>query len=371
MVNPFRYGQVVTARDFCPRPKLIKTIKEFMASGQNTVVFGERRIGKTSLIHEAARRLRKKRLLHVDLLEIKNSDDFCSRLVKAILSLEQQGGFLEKALKTMSRLKPSVSVDPLTGQPTVSLDPAVKLQPESIEGVLDLILSAQKRKPLVVVLDEFQDILNLKESKEVLARLRGRIQFHANIPYVFAGSIRSRMDEIFNDPDSPFFKSSIPVQVGPLDRNLFATFLRDKFASGKRSIGSDTLERVFDVSGDIPGDIQQFCEAIWETTSYKEKITGNIIPESLKLIFSRENKGYEATLVMLTGQQLNCLVGLAKVGGKSPFSAPFLKAAGIALPASVKKALNRMEQLKIVFRYEGEYRFVNPFFKAWLIFKNF
>lgn len=44
---------------------------------------------------------------------------------------------------------------------------------------------------------------------------------------------------------------------------------------------------------------------------------------------------------------------------------------GITAPASIKKALNRLVQLKVIYRHEGEYKFVNPFFKSWLIWKNY
>ena len=139
----------------------------------------------------------------------------------------------------------------------------------------------------------------------------------------------------------------------------------------KRSIDSTAFEKVFEIAEDVPGDVQQLCEALWETTSYKGQISEQNITNALKLIFARESKGYEATTVQLTGQQLKCLVGLAKTGGWAPQSAAFLQAVGIRLPASVKKALNRLEQLKIVYQYQGEYRLVNPFFKAWLRNKDF
>lgn len=370
-MNPFKYGQVVGAEDFCPRPKLLKEIKDFIASGQNIVIQGERRMGKTSLICEAIRRIRKRQMLYVDLLEIKTSDALCKRFAKAVISLEHRNGFLEKTLKRLSQLKPSVSIDPLTGQPVVSVDSAVRLKPESIEGLLDLITSMHKRKTLVVVLDEFQDVLNLKDYRETLAVMRGKIQFHKNIPYIFAGSIRNRMEEIFNDPSSAFFKSAIPLTVGPLDRDRFTAFLMDKFATGKRSIDAAALVTIFDIAADVPGDIQQLCEALWEISSYRDRITRHHIPDALNLIYAREQKGYEATLVQLTGQQVKCLVGLSKMGGRAPQSKDFLEAAGIRLPASIQKAIDRLQKLKIIFEYEGEYKFVNPFFGAWLRNRDF
>jgi uncharacterized protein len=361
----------ISADDFCPRPNLLKQLAGFIKSGQNVVLQGERRMGKTSLLYETVRQLKRHRLLYVDLLEIKTADDLCKRIVKALISMEQQAGLLERILKTLSQLRPVVSVDPLTGQPSVSVDAGVRLRPDSLDGILDLIRESHKRTRLVVVLDEFQDILNLPDSKETLAVLRSKIQFHKDIPYVFAGSVRNQMREIFTDPDSAFFKSAIAVDVGPLDKESFAGFLADKFALGKKVVDKDAMAKVIELAENVPGDVQEFCEAIWETTAYRSTIHEDCIGPALELIYARESKGYEAALVQLTGQQLKGLVGLARMGGKAALSAAFIQGVGITGPASIKKALNRLVQLKVVYRHEGEYKFVNPFFKTWLLWKNY
>ncbi|MFH0799980.1 MAG: AAA family ATPase [Pseudomonadota bacterium] len=370
-MNPFKYGRVVSAGDFCPRPVLIKQLIAFIKSGQNVVLQGERRIGKTSLIHEAARLLKNRRTLYVDLLEIKTTDDLCRRMVKSLISMEQKAGLLEKIFKSLSQLRPVVSVDPLTGHPSITLDTAVSLKPDSIDGMLDLVGGIHKHKPLVVVFDEFQDILNLPDSQEILALLRSKIQFHKTLPYIFAGSVRNQMADIFTDPESPFFKSAVTMDVGPLDTSAFSGFIAGKFALGKRTIEKKLILKILSIAENIPGDVQELCGAIWETTSHKDGISDANIGPALELIYSREAKGYEAGLVQLSGQQMKCLVALARMGGKSPQSSAFVHGAGLTLPASVKKALNRLIQLKIVYRHQGEYKFVNPFFKSWLMWKNY
>ena len=151
----------------------------------------------------------------------------------------------------------------------------------------------------------------------------------------------------------------------------FAGFLADKFALGKRIVDKAAMAKVIEIAENVPGDVQELCEALWETTSYKDSIHEASIGPTLELIYARESKGYEAALVQLTGQQLKCLVGLARMGGKAPLSAAFIQGVGIPGPASIKKALDRLGQLKIVYRHQGEYKFVNPFFKSWLLWKNY
>ena len=52
-MKPFEFGCVVKGDVFCPRPEIESILTSNMESGQNTVVVGERRMGKTSLIMSA------------------------------------------------------------------------------------------------------------------------------------------------------------------------------------------------------------------------------------------------------------------------------------------------------------------------------
>jgi hypothetical protein len=254
--------------------------------------------------------------------------------------------------------------------PTITFDASVELKANSIPEVLSLIESFYKKKRLVVVFDEFQDILNLDDAREALALLRSKIQFQTDIPYVFAGSIRKKMDEIFTHPDSPFFKSAIPITLGPLPYDEFSEFLRKKFAAGKRRINDDLLRKVFEVVYEIPGDIQQFCEALWSVTSDHETIGQNKLKDALELIFAREQKSYENDLSLLTDFQIRCLLAIAREGGNNILSVAFLKSAGVNNPSSVQRAMTRMVNLNILYKSKKEHRFVNPFFRAWVNYRG-
>ena len=291
-MNPFKYGQIVKENDFCPRPELERNLANQIKRGQNVYIQGERRVGKSSLIFETVRKLKKPRIVYIDLMETKTPDYFLKRIVTSVISIEQPKGVLNKVFSKLSYLRPVASIDPLSGMPTLSLDASVQLKPDSISAVLDLISSLQlKTKPLVVVFDEFQDILNLKEVNETLAQLRSKIQFQSDIPYLFAGSIRSRMNSIFNDPNSAFFKSAIPIEVGPLDKTPFQEFIAQKFKTGKRKIIQSVMDHIFDTCFDVAGDIQQLCGALWDVTSPGDDILEEQIPLALERLFSNEIKG--------------------------------------------------------------------------------
>ena len=366
-MNPFKYGTVVSGRDFCGRKVLLKQLKNYIDSSQNIVLSGERRIGKTSAACEAVHRMKRPRLLYIDFLGIKSIDALCRRILRSCVMLEQKSGMLERIIKTMSSLRPSFSIDPITSMPTVTFDASLELKAGSIPEVLAIIESLHERKRLVVILDEFQDILNLKEAQEAMALLRSKIQFQTYIPYIFIGSIRHKMDEIFTHHESPFFKSAVPITIDPIPYEEFAEFLLDRFVGGKRRVSDEILANIFQIADDIPGDIQQLCEALWNVSTKGEEIGKEHIINGLDLIFSREQKSYENYVNLLTHNQQKALRAITLEGGKNLYSNAFLKSAGFNNPSSVRKAVNRMTNLNILFEKAGEYKFINPFFRAWLL----
>jgi len=128
-MNPFHYGQVVRKANFCRRPTLDSKLADSIKRGQNVYIQGERRTGKTSLICETVRKLKKYRMIYVDLLEVKSSDDFLKRIVTAIIQTEQSAGFVERIFQKLSHIRPVASIDPITGLPTFSLDSSIELNP--------------------------------------------------------------------------------------------------------------------------------------------------------------------------------------------------------------------------------------------------
>jgi hypothetical protein len=160
------------------------------------------------------------------------------------------------------------------------------------------------------------------------------------------------------------------MTVDPLPYKGFSQFLRKKFTKGQRKIDDGTLKKVFEMANNISGDIQQLCEALWEVTSQKEIIGMDKLKSALELIFSREQRSYENYISLLTNIQLKCLMAIAMEGGKKVFSISFMKSAGFNNPSTVKRAITRLIKLNILFESEDEYRFTNPFFRAWLPHKG-
>ena len=213
-MKPFKYGCVVSGDVFCPRPELQRRLVTCVKDGQNAVLVGERRMGKTSLIYSVCNALEKYRMMYIDLLNIRTVADFCNRIATAAAQMGDKDSFVSRALKFMARLRPTLSVDPGSGMPVVSVDSRMAEDPESMSDVMTLIERFSKDERMFVVFDEFQEVKRLDAADQVLAMLRGKIQFLQDTCFVFSGSVRNDMVDIFTNPGSPFFKSAMTISVG-------------------------------------------------------------------------------------------------------------------------------------------------------------
>ena len=368
-MNPFKYGCVVSGEFLCPRPELERQLKSYIQSGQNIVVHGERRMGKTSLVRHVVSSMRGIRMLYIDLYCIRTLSDFCRRVLTGPAATNENMLFLKKAMALMHRLRPSISFDPANGSPSISIDARAAEEPESLEAVMGMIRNLASSEKFCIVFDEFQDILDLENANVILAEMRSTIQFQQDTPYVFMGSVRNDMLGIFENDDSPFFKSAIPFTVGSIDEDIFADFIIKRFRKGDRIIDKTTAKTLISHADSVTGDVQELCEAIWETTDDDATISADDIPTSLELIFSREGEAYGAAIRSLTATQVSLLRALAATKLPRVFSEAFKESARITNTATIQKSLKRLAMKRLIYEYGDQYRFTNPFFREWLLLK--
>ncbi len=365
-MNPFKYGCVVSGENFCRRPELQRQLSELLKSGQNIVVQGARRMGKTSLVCETAKAIRGVKLVYVDLFGVRSCADFCRRTVSAVAKAGGGRSFLEKTASLIGNLRPVFTIDRDTGSPTISVDVRSSKSIESAEEVMDMIAAHAKTAKLCVVFDEFQDILGVPDHDTLLASLRARIQFLPDISFVFLGSVRNKMHTIFDSPKSPFFKSAISFGIEQIDAEDMANFLVERFRVGERTIGRQAIEKIMRTADNISGDIQELCETTWLATDTGADIRESDVDEGLKAVFTREFRAFSSALGRLTSVQKTVLRGLADPDHAKVFSGEFMETNGIKNASSVSKALKRLVADEILYEYCGEYRFENPFFREWM-----
>ena len=246
------------------------------------------------------------------------------------------------------------------------VDARLASEPTTLDAILDTLLAQTAKRKVCAVLDEFQDILDLEDGERILAIMRARIQLDSRTPYIFLGSVRNRMTNIFWHPSSPFYHSAAAFPVGGIDPDDFFAFIKARFATGKRSLDRAAFDAISDIANATPGYIQELCDAIWDETSFGEAIDSSIIERALNSLFAREQEHFTTFMRQLTAHQTRVLKSVATLGGKAVCSKEFLAASATFNASSVKVALGKIEKVQMIYWFDGDYRFVNPFFRKWL-----
>ena len=174
------------------------------------------------------------------------------------------------------------------------------------------------------------------------------------------------MRDIFDSPRSPFFKSAISFGVERIEESAMTDFLIGRFRAGTRSIDRETVAKILAAADYISGDIQELCETTWLVTGEGHRISANDVAKGLEAVFARESRAFISTFGKLTAVQASVLKGLADSNHCKVFSGEFLETYGIRNVGSVSKALKRLINDEIIYEFNGEYLFENPFFREWV-----
>ena len=132
---------------------------------------------------------------------------------------------IERLRHLISRFRniPTVTSNAITGTIDVSFQPGVDGN-LLLEDVMDLIEKTHTDDDrIVVVLDEFQEILDL--SPRLDKQLRAIMQLQKHINYILLGSQESMMTEIFERKKSPFYHFGQLMRFSKLPREDFHGFL--------------------------------------------------------------------------------------------------------------------------------------------------
>jgi len=372
MKNPFVYGKEVSGDDFCNRSDEIKELYRDTVNSQNVIIFSQRRLGKTSLIGEVLKRSRNKGILavYVDLYATLTEEDLVHMYAKAVS--ESLFGKFDKTLKRthefFKKIRPRLTIDE-TGKPTYSIDvdkrEVLPLLEDALEAVRRYV--EKKKKKAVVVFDEFQQIGQFKTDRAEKI-MRSSIQKHKNISYIFMGSKKHLIFDMFNNPNKPFYKSAKPFPLIKIDEEELAGFIQGKFKSTKKQLPVSMAKKLISICESHPYYVQYLCHIIWERAIDREIVKESDISASLELLLSRESVTYEATWNLLTIKQKQVLLALAKAApGEKIFSSPFLAEHNLGSASSIQRTSHSLIEKDLIDKERDSYTVIDIFFKKWLI----
>jgi len=366
--NPFVYQGYVSPDYFCDRITETKELIANLQNGRNTVLISPRRMGKTGLIQNAFWQLKKAEknviCIYIDIFATKNQHDFVRLLGTAIaqdvLSREQQA--MKRLLEFFGSWRPAFSFDPLTGQPTVS----VSMEPSQSEMTLKTIFDYLKasKKEIYIAIDEFQQIAKYPENG-LEALLRSYIQFAPHVHFVFSGSKRHLMTQIFNSPERPFYQSTVAMGLEPLHEEIYYQFANRFFEGKKGSLSAEVFHSIYNRFNGVTRNIQLILNRLYETEKNVKSETQLL--DAIMHIVNRNTMQYEELITFLTDNQLSLLKAIAKEKCiESPMGHEFIKKYDLPSASSIKNALDTLLDKDLVYRDQSGYIVYDHFLEIWL-----
>lgn len=204
---------------------------------ENVVITSPRRVGKTGLVYHCFNRPAVKEqyvTISIDILHTTSFQEFIKELGTAVFNsvAKRSDRLMKMFTATLRSLSGSFGYDPVHNLPTFDVKLGQISTPEyTLDEIFDYLEQADK--PCIVAIDEFQQIMKYGETN-MEALLRGRIQKLKNSNFIFAGSERRIMNEMFFSDKRPFFQSSALLQLEPIDLSVYTEFAVRHFQEAAR-----------------------------------------------------------------------------------------------------------------------------------------
>ncbi|MFT3863891.1 MAG: ATP-binding protein [Solirubrobacterales bacterium] len=372
-LNPFRFGNVVID-EFADREVELAEVEADMRNGQDLVIFAPRRMGKSSLVLKAAATLRRKKVLvaYLNVMTAPTKTRFAERLATAIYAdiAAPKARLREKALSLFQglRIAPTVTVDPVDGNLSFSfgIGHAEADLDKTIEMLLELParIAAERNQRVVLILDEFQEVVDLDANFPRL--LRSVFQDQPEVCHVYLGSRRHVMRDLFNDANEPFWRSAKQMQIGLIPSRLFGPFIRRRFRATNKGLDAEICDRLLEITRGHPYATQELCYSLWEQTPFDGEADGELLARALELVLQSEHAHFSLVWDGLAAGQRLLLEALAREPGR-PLVGAYRDRHQLPGPSSIQTALKALVQRELVERESaGGYRVTEPFLAEWL-----
>lgn len=371
-MNPFVVTERYAGKEyFCDREKETKELVSNVINRRNTVLISLRRMGKSGLISHLYHQDNLKggyECFFIDIYDTTSIDDFVFLLSKEVVSRLQPQGmkFIEKFLSIVNSVKVVFTSDSLTGLPSVEMSMQdIKNPVKTLEQIFAFLESSPK--PCVVAIDEFQQISDYPEGKKHISTLRTLVQSCLNTRFIFAGSNRRMMSELFNSPSEPFFMSCSPIYLEPIDKEEYLNFVSGHFFTSGKSITRECIEYVYDKFEGHTWFMQYVFNRMFDMTTEDEPATKTMVESAIDYILSLFAPMFKELFVRMSERQKSLLIAVSKDGHvDTPTGEAFISRYSLKSASSVQGAMKALLQDETISFYNGTYFITNRFFSLWL-----
>ena len=368
--NPFIVGKYLSDEYFCDRKNETEFLRKQIENGRNVALISPRRIGKSGLIQHFFNQADIKEKYHVFFVDIYATNslaEFVYTFGKEIYEQLKPKPTLwkEKFFQTISSFRMGFKLDPMTGAPGLDLGLGDIQAPQtSLDEIFSYIDEADK--PCIIAIDEFQQIGDYAE-KNVEALLRTKIQKCEKAQFIFSGSKRHMMTNMFNSPSKPFYQSAISMGLDPIPLEIYNEFAIQLFEKRGKHIDSSVIENIWNTYDGYTWFVQMMMNELFALTDDGATCCVDMIPEAQRNVVMSQESSYKDILSNIPPKQKIVLQAIAKEGiANSITSAKFIKKYNLNSASAVQAAIKLLLQNDIITKNENSYRVYDYFFAEWL-----
>lgn len=369
IINPFFIGRYAGEHFFCDREKDTETLIKHIVNGRNVALISPRRLGKSGLIHHTFNQDQiKKRYttIYVDIYATKSLTEFVKALSEAIVkAVKQDKSWYEKLFAFLKSLRVGFKIDPMSGEPSFQIGLGDIDRPENtLRELFEYMESSDK--PCILAIDEFQQIREYPETTTE-AFIRILVQQCVGSTFIFCGSKRHMMTDIFYSPSKPFFQSVISQSLHPIPMETYVRFAGKLFAERGKMLDDLVTETVYKMFDGCTWYIQMMMNEMFALTEKGMTCTMEYVDIAWENIIMAQEDRFLAMLCGLAPKQKQLLYAIASDGNVEGItSADFVKRHNLVSASSVQAALKPLLKNDIVTCEDGRYRIYDYFFADYL-----
>jgi len=372
IINPFIIKGYISKEYFCDRKKELEVLHRNVQNGGNTTLISPRKMGKSGLILRYFDDLPTEiQSIYVDIYSSRLLNDFIKLLAEAILlKFPEKSKIGKEFMKFLKGLRPLISFNPFTSVPQIQIE---YQSPQDVIYTLQGLFTflEEQNTPIVIAIDEFQQISEYPE-KNVEAILRTYIQQLKNVQFIFCGSNKSMMTEMFTHAKRPFFASTRLLYLDKIDSVEYEMFIKNHFEANKKHIHDDALSAILNWTKSHTFYTQNLCNYIFSMKI--NNIDIEVIKSAMDGILKENESFFFQYRQLLTPAQWNFMIAIAKEGEVSQITAQkFISQHNIGTPANAKRILKSLIDKELILESVSKdntvYQVYDVFLSRWLEIK--
>ncbi|MCM1309905.1 MAG: ATPase [Bacteroides sp.] len=370
--NPFIITGKIPPEYFCDRKAESQRLIREVTNGNNLVLISRRRMGKTGLIRhcfDSEEIAGKYNTFYIDILQTSSLKEFTYLLGREVFSrlMSHSAKALKGFVAMLKSIAGSFGFDPISGLPTFNLQLGDVEHPATTLEEIFRYLS-ESEVPSIVAIDEFQQIANYKEDTNVEALLRSHIQHLQHTNFIFAGSERHMLQQMFLESPRPFYNSAAVLELDAIDKVEYERFAVDLFSKFGKNLSPGMTEYVYSLFDGNTFYLQRVFNSAFSNTPAGKICTLTTINDSItELLFSLDTI-FRELLSTLNESQKQVLIAVAKeVEATNVTSSAFVRKHALQSASSVQSAINRLITRGILYREQQKFSLQDPLLQLWLV----